>query len=192
MASSVATFGVVNPNEFESFTASVAGVPVVTFNFNAIFTGGIASIVPLSGDYFGMQPASPTSSDTDFFFEVLNGSTVFPAQGIAFSGLAAPFGFSGATPGTFGTYPGAGGTCGTSMATGTSCVVAVRFHPTDGTFMSALRSMGPPLPRSIPPGVPRDASPLSAYAPTFCPAFGAPFKVGLSLRRYDSPSMTRS
>lgn len=46
------------------------------------------------------------------------------ATSLTGSGLAAPFTFSG------GTYPGSGGTCGTTLASGASCTVIISYDPT--------------------------------------------------------------
>lgn len=62
------------------------------------------------------------TSSNDFTFTVTNSGDV-PATAVTGSGLAAPFTFLG------GTYPGTGGTCGTTIAVGT-CTIVVNYTPT--------------------------------------------------------------
>lgn len=62
-------------------------------------------------------------SATDKTFTVTNTGS-FAASAMAGSGLVAPFVFKG------GTYPGTGGTCGTTLAVGATCTVIVTWSPT--------------------------------------------------------------
>ncbi|HRK07707.1 MAG TPA: choice-of-anchor D domain-containing protein [Pseudobdellovibrionaceae bacterium] len=60
-------------------------------------------------------------------------SGIAPATGINVLGLAAPFGFAG------GSYPGSSGTCGTTLAAGSSCSLQIAFSPsTSGTQNDTL------------------------------------------------------
>lgn len=60
-------------------------------------------------------------SSTHVFTLTNSGGT--SATGLGEAGLAAPFQFAG------GSYPGAGGTCGTTLAMGASCDIVVEFAP---------------------------------------------------------------
>src|SRR5690606_10901406 len=84
----------------------------------------------------GVSPASLSLSDSPTYdfgpvatgdsaektITVTNGGT-FDASAVSGSGLAAPFSFKG------GTYPGTGGTCGSTLTGGSSCNVVVVFAP---------------------------------------------------------------
>jgi hypothetical protein len=68
---------------------------------------------------YGVQA---TDSVTDVAFTVTNTGDV-PATALAGSGLSVAYSFAG------GTYPGTGGTCGTTLAAGANCSIVVRFNP---------------------------------------------------------------
>ena len=67
--------------------------------------------------------ARANGSSHDQTFTVTNGGA-FPASAMAGSGLSAPYSFKG------GTYPGAGGSCGLTLAGGATCSIVVNFSPT--------------------------------------------------------------
>lgn len=62
-------------------------------------------------------------SSSDKSFSITNSGGV-AATGLSGAGLTSPFSFKG------GSFPGTGGTCGTSLAAGGSCWVVVTFNPT--------------------------------------------------------------
>jgi hypothetical protein len=131
VASSTATFG--TAIEAETFTAS-AGASLVIFDY-AVQIVPALRIVPVTSDHFGLQPIS---SDSDLVFLVSNTAGI-AATGISSAALAPPFGFVSAKPGAFGAYPGAGGTCGATLAGQASCTVVARFQPTaDGMASASL------------------------------------------------------
>lgn len=70
----------------------------------------------------------------DKIFTVTN-SGGFSATGMGGSGLSAPFTFKG------GTYPGAGGNCGTSLAAGAMCTLVVTFAPTTSSTSNATLAL---------------------------------------------------
>lgn len=91
----------------------------------------VRDYAPVFYSDFGFPPDGPTfdfgsvalNSPVDHVFTVSNtGGSV--ATGMSGGGLATPFSFPG------GGFPGAGGTCGTSLEAGATCTVAVRFLPT--------------------------------------------------------------
>lgn len=86
----------------------------------------------------GQNPASLTISDgptydygsvvigsaaVEKIFTVTNAAGVAGATAMSGSGLAAPFVFKGTT------YPGTGGTCGTTLSAGASCTIVVTYTP---------------------------------------------------------------
>jgi len=101
----------------------------VNFNDGAIVT---SSTLTVQGT--GADPAQLTISETDPFdfggfavgsgtnhiFTVSNGGGV-TANSMAEVGIGAPFAFTG------GTYPGAAGTCGTTLANGANCTLDISF-----------------------------------------------------------------
>jgi alpha-tubulin suppressor-like RCC1 family protein len=62
------------------------------------------------------------ATSTDQSLTVLN-SGLLPASAMSASGLAAPLTFKG------GSYPGTGGTCGTTLASGASCTLVTTYAP---------------------------------------------------------------
>ncbi|MCB9025374.1 MAG: choice-of-anchor D domain-containing protein [Bdellovibrionaceae bacterium] len=75
---------------------------------------------------FGIKPLG---SVNDFSFTVTNNGGS-PATSIAGVGLAAPFAYKD------GTYPGTGGSCGTTINNGDNCTVIVSFSPTAAGVVS--------------------------------------------------------
>ena len=61
-------------------------------------------------------------TSTDLVVTVTN-TGIVPANSLAVPNLSAPFSFKG------GAYPGTGGTCGTSIAVGTTCNLIINFAP---------------------------------------------------------------
>jgi len=81
---------------------------------------------------FGTQLTSTTTSHT---FTITNsGQATATEVAVAADTLTAPFSY------TSGTYPGTGGTCGTTLAGGATCTVNVDYSPTTvGTFNDSVR-----------------------------------------------------
>ena len=70
-----------------------------------------------------------TSGSSDHIFYVTNNGTA-SATGLAAAAPGAPFYFKNGSGGGGGTYPGFGGTCGNTLAAGSSCTIAIIFIPT--------------------------------------------------------------
>ncbi len=68
-------------------------------------------------------PSVATGGNTTQLFTITNTGGVV-ATGLSDSGLVAPFTFLG------GTYPGTGGTCNTTLASGAACDIILEFAPT--------------------------------------------------------------
>ncbi len=68
---------------------------------------------------FGTQAVGSTGETS----LTLTNNGGFEASGMAGSGLAAPYSFKG------GSYPGSGGTCGTSLGVGLNCTVVITYMP---------------------------------------------------------------
>lgn len=115
-------------------TATGLQTATVTINYN---DGTAAQTATRAMQGTGAPPASlafdggttfdfgtrATGSVNEQTFTLTN-SGGFTASSLSSSGLSAPFTFKG------GTYPGAGGTCNTTLAAATSCTVVVRYAPT--------------------------------------------------------------
>lgn len=80
-------------------------------------------IAPTSSDAWGLQTVGSTV-DRTFVVTNQQSGTVTSLQPSASHSLAAPFSFAG------GTYPGTGGTCGSSLGPNGSCLLVVRHAPT--------------------------------------------------------------
>jgi alpha-tubulin suppressor-like RCC1 family protein len=92
----------------------------ITLTLNATATLGAALTINGAANYdFGTKNVA---SSTDQSLTVLN-TGLLPASAMSGSGLSAPLAFKG------GTYPGTGGTCGTSLAAGASCTLIVTYAP---------------------------------------------------------------
>ena len=119
-----------------SFTPTATGAQSGSFNVT-YFDGAFAQTVPHGITGTGATPATLAISDNDpydfgtlangasadRYFTISNSGGV-PATGLSGSGLGAPFTFKG------GSYPGSGGTCGSSVAAAGTCTVVVTFAPT--------------------------------------------------------------
>jgi hypothetical protein len=114
---------------------------------NAIATdnsgmGSLRSAFPTNGSaladvaaYLGNAPSSLSFASTAV------GSTA-PAQTVTVSAsLKSGFSIAGLTVATSGDFAPAGGTCGTAVATGTSCTVLVTFTPTAGGARTGTLSL---------------------------------------------------
>lgn len=104
------TFSYLNGSETISTTRSLSGItklrPALSFS-----TTGIND--------FGLVNVSSNGTKT---FTVTYDSGELPATAITFSTLTSPFNYTG------GTYPGTGGTCGSSLTSG-SCTIKVSYSP---------------------------------------------------------------
>ena len=127
------------PTAVGSFSDTLAltynnGVGVVTSNIalTGVAEQPIAEIVmvdPALADFGSITTGS--SANMTIRFEN-QGTGV--ASSLSMVGLAAPFSFTG------GSYPGTGGTCGSSLGVGSDCTVEVTFSPgAAGFFAGTLR-----------------------------------------------------
>jgi len=74
-----------------------------------------------------------TGTGADYTFNISYVSGGVSATGLAVSGFAAPITYKG------GTFPGTGGTCPTTIPSGTNCTIIIRYAPTvTGTFTNNL------------------------------------------------------
>ncbi len=105
------TFSYNNGSETISTTRALSGItklrPTLSFS-----TTGIND--------FGLVNVSSSGSKT---FTVTYVSGELPATALTFNGLSSPFNYTG------GSFPGTGGTCGTSLSSG-SCTIKVSYSPT--------------------------------------------------------------
>jgi hypothetical protein len=105
--------------EAQSITRTVSGVTKEK---------AVASVSPTGPVEY---PMVKIGNFHDQVFTLTYVSGELPVTGIGFSSTVQPFGYAG------GSYPGTGGTCGSSLSSG-SCTVVLRFSPTQtGTFTSS-------------------------------------------------------
>ena len=112
-------------------SAQTATRPVVGTGITAAYLTIQDNQTPSVAYAFGTLPAN-TSADATF--TVLNQGAV-SASSLSGAALSAPFSFKG------GTYPGTGGTCGTSLSRAASCTVVVTFQPTLNAASTATVSI---------------------------------------------------
>lgn len=109
------------------------GAQVTTASRNITATGLILPTITISeSPSYDFGSVYKSSSATKTFTLSNSGDTLASSlgQGVA---LAAPFSYVG------GTYPGTGGTCGVSLASGASCTIVVRFLPAaTGVFSDTI------------------------------------------------------
>lgn len=92
---------------------------------------GPATITISDGATYNFGPIASTGSVNKSFTLTNTGDVA--ASAISGSALTAPFSFAG------GTFPGSGGTCGTTLAASATCTVIVTFNPTAiGAFSDTL------------------------------------------------------
>ncbi|MGZ6371456.1 MAG: choice-of-anchor D domain-containing protein, partial [Bdellovibrionota bacterium] len=118
---------------------SSSGTVTLTYTANgsagtltAALTGNAGAVAQLT-----LSDASPynfgsqgVGSTTDHTFTLSYSSGVATATGLGSTALAnTNFYFKGSSVGVPGTYPGVGGTCGTSLAVGQNCTIIVTFQP---------------------------------------------------------------
>jgi hypothetical protein len=108
--------------------------------------GGFLAITDFPPQYYaayGLQPDAPTfdfgsaglgTTTTHQFFVTNTGGGA--ASLLSGGALGAPFAYAG------GTYPGAGGSCGATLAAGAVCTIVLAFHPTVGGTFPATFSLG--------------------------------------------------
>ena len=154
------TFPGTGGNCTTSIAASAACTIVVTFapssngsyssSIDISFNNGVSTVTqsrPVAGA--SSDPALLTVSDgvTYDFGPVANNGVKYKtftisntggvtASSLGGSGLTAPFSFYG------GSFPGTGGTCGTTLAAGNNCTAVVQFAPTASGTSSATMAIG--------------------------------------------------
>ena len=104
------------------------GATAQTANRDVTGAGALAVIAISDGPTYDYGTHAPSTNHTKTF--TLTNSGAIGATALADAGgLAAPYSFKGAT------YPGTGGTCGTTLAAAATCNIVVDFDPTAaGTF----------------------------------------------------------
>lgn len=109
-------------NSFQTTTRSLQGTSV---------SPALLTISDGPSVNFGVVSVGNSSSAKSI--TIINTGAITATQ-MSEYGLSAPFGFAG------GAYPGAGGTCGASLAAGGSCVVMVVFAPKmgNGTYTDSI------------------------------------------------------
>ena len=131
-----------------TFAPTATGAQSASFNVT-YFDGAFAQSVAHGITGTGATPATLAISDTepydygtiangavlDHYFTVSNSGGV-PATGMNGSGLGAPFTFKG------GTYPGSGGTCGSSVPAAGNCTVVISFAPTTSGTQNSTFTIG--------------------------------------------------
>jgi hypothetical protein len=111
--------GVFNDSIDISFNDEVA---VQTVSRAVTGTGANPALLTFSPSPFDFGIKATDSISTQSFTVTNTGDV--DASAIVASGLSVAFSFEG------GTYPGTGGTCGTTLATGATCNIVVRYNPT--------------------------------------------------------------
>jgi hypothetical protein len=130
----VVSFTPTNPT---NYTATIAldyesGAGPLTTTAQLTGSGSGASTLQLSGTgaISGLQLVN---SSTDINFTLTNPAGGLTAVSITATPLSAPYAFKG------GTYPGVGGTCGTTLSGNSACRIVLAFKPTTaGTFNGQL------------------------------------------------------
>lgn len=89
-----------------------------------------ASLALSDGPTFDFGSQLTTTSTTKTFTLTNSGGSTATALAVDSDTLTAPYSYLG------GTYPGTGGTCGTSLAGSSSCTVVVSYAPTTGGVVS--------------------------------------------------------
>lgn len=98
------------------------GFTTKTTSVSLTGTGNPTADLKFSKDSYDFGKIIQTQSSTQTI--TISHSGPVAATGISFSGLSAPYQFKG------GTYPGTGGTCGTTLSSG-SCTLVIDFSPTN-------------------------------------------------------------
>lgn len=126
-----ASVGVYSNTVTLSYTsASVSGSTTVTLYANV--TAGAA--LTINGGVAYGYGTKNVGSSTDQTFTIANaGGTA--ATAMSATGLSAPLNFKG------GTYPGTGGTCGTSLASLASCTIVTTFAPIASVLTSSTLTL---------------------------------------------------
>ena len=94
----------------------------VTVSGSLVGTGAAAAVLAFTEGTtydFGRPAAGSTNERT----LTLNNNGGVPATSLAVATLTTPFGFAG------GSYPGTNGTCGTTLAAGQVCTIAITYEP---------------------------------------------------------------
>ena len=99
------------------------GAASATSNVNVTGTGVAPALLTVSDGATYNYGSVPVSGSKEKIF-VINNSGSVSATSIADSGLASPFAFKG------GSYPGTGGSCGSTLTSGATCSIVVVFNPT--------------------------------------------------------------
>jgi hypothetical protein len=131
------TSSVTNSSGQASFSVTSQSVGNSTFtaidNSDAINIASSASVIFSTSLVFN-------GSVTEYSFGTIGVSTVkmhpvlvanlgqTTISNLAITGLASPFSYGGGVSANLGTYPGVGGTCGTMLAAGTSCVIVFAYN----------------------------------------------------------------
>jgi hypothetical protein len=107
----------------------------LTLNFNnGLTTTSAAASISATAKNAALLSFSPTTvnfgtkatgSSTDQSFTVSNPAGYWDASSLVGGTLNAPYSYK-----TTGVYPGSGGTCGTSLAAGSTCTIVVTYAPT--------------------------------------------------------------
>ena len=111
------------------------GVTAASASVGLAGTGGAPAALAISdGSTYDYQTRA-TGSTTSHTFTVTNSGGV-DATALAPGGVSGAFAFTGSG------YPGAGGTCGATLAAGASCTMTVAFAPTTGGLKTATVTLG--------------------------------------------------